>query len=146
MFAPPKPKLKPRGKPFEKGNRLNPKGRPPKDLAVRVMEIDVRRYSRETGREAVDTLIEIMRGRVVVDVGTAEEPKWTVVPVGAATRLAAAEAILDRGYGRPPQAVEIAGKDGGPIITETSAYDIIRSRLDSIAARLAEGETPSQLN
>jgi hypothetical protein len=81
-----------------------------------------------------------MRGKLIVDIGTVEEPNPVIVPVGAATRVAAAEALLDRGYGRPPQAVEIAGKDGGPIITVSSAYDIICSRLDSIAARIEEGE------
>jgi hypothetical protein len=128
------------GRPFKKGVSPNPGGRPKTPLAVRVIEIDVRRYARESGREAVDTLMEVMRGKLIVDVGTPEEPKPVIVPVGAATRLAAAEALLDRGYGRPPQAVEIAGKDGGPIITVSSAYDIICSRLDSIAARIEEGE------
>jgi hypothetical protein len=135
-----------KGRPWPKGVSPNPHGRKRKELAVRVVEIDVRRYSREQGREAVDTLLEIMRGKVVVDVGTPEEPKPTIVPVGAATRVAAAEALLDRGYGRPPQAVEIAGKDGGPVVTSNSAYDIIRSRLDSIAERLREGEGPPLLN
>lgn len=139
-------KLKPRGKAFPKGNNANPSGRPKRALEVRVVEIDVRRYSREQGREAVDMMIELMRGRLIVDAGTPEAPKPTVMVVGAATRLAAAVEILDRGYGKPAQSVEIAGKDGGPIVTETSAYDIIRSRLDSIAERLREGEGPRSLN
>jgi len=32
-------------------------------------------------------------------------------------RVAAANAILDRGYGKPRQSTEITGKDGGPIET-----------------------------
>lgn len=32
-----------------------------------------------------------------------------------AARVAAANAVLDRGYGRPKQSVEHAGVDGGPI-------------------------------
>lgn len=138
--------LKPRGKPFPPGNNANPLGRPKKDtpVAVRVIEIDVRRYSREQGREAVDKIVEIMRGKLIVDVGTVEEPKPVMVPVGAATQLSAAVELLDRGYGRPPQAVEIAGKDGGPIVTENTAYDLICSRLASIAERLREREDDPQ--
>jgi hypothetical protein len=141
-------KLKPRGKAFPPGNNMNPKGRPRREVEVRVIEIDVRRYARTFGREAVDKLILLMRGKlppdVTVPVKDGEKPKPVIV--GAATMLAAAEAVLDRGYGKPPQAVEIAGKDGGPVITENSAYDIIRSRLDSIAERLREGEAPTRLN
>ncbi len=32
-----------------------------------------------------------------------------------AARVSAANAILDRGYGRPVQGVEVAGKDGGAL-------------------------------
>ena len=96
------------------------------------------------GREAVDKLIELMRGKLVLQVDGDGPPK--MLPIGASTQLAAAEALLDRGYGKPPQAVEIAGKDGGPVVTENSAYDLIRSRLDGIAERLREGEAPSRLN
>jgi len=31
------------------------------------------------------------------------------------TALAAAKEILDRGFGRPAQALEITGEDGGPV-------------------------------
>jgi hypothetical protein len=138
-------KRKPRGKPFPPGNNVNPAGRPKRSIAVRVIEIDVRRYSREYGREAVDKLIELMRGKLVIQPEKEGDKPQTVI-IGAATQLAAAEAILDRGYGRPPQAVEIAGKDGGPVVTENSAYDILVSRLNGIAERLREGEAPPRLN
>ena len=140
-------KLKPRGIAFAKGNKLSA-GRPRKPLEVRVIEIDVRRYSRTYGREAVDKLIELMRGKITLQPEKeGDEPK--TVLIGAATQLAAAEAILDRGYGKPPQAVEIAGKDGGPVVTENSAYDLICRRLDSIAERVREGRPeglPERLN
>lgn len=32
-----------------------------------------------------------------------------------AARVAAANALLDRAYGKPPQALEHTGKDGGPV-------------------------------
>jgi len=33
-------------------------------------------------------------------------------------RVSAATAILDRAYGRPPQAMQLTGEEGGPIKTE----------------------------
>lgn len=33
-------------------------------------------------------------------------------------RVAASTALLDRGYGRPRQAVEVAGEEGGPLRVE----------------------------
>lgn len=33
----------------------------------------------------------------------------------AAARVSAATAILDRGYGKPPQSLEVAGPEGGPV-------------------------------
>lgn len=36
-----------------------------------------------------------------------------------AARVSAAVAILDRGHGKPPQAVEHSGKDGGAILFQT---------------------------
>ena len=140
-----------RGRPFPKGVSGNPGGRPAKPIEQRAIEIDVRRYSRGFGRESVDKLVELMRGKVVIAAPTPDDPnKVIVLMVGPATQLSAALSILDRGYGKPTSAVEIAGKDGGPVVTETSAYDVIRSRLDNIARRLREDrdaeETSEQLN
>jgi len=51
-------------------------------------------------------------------------------------RVSAANAILDRGYGKPVQGVEMSGKDGGPLeVREVSAIDRITSRINLIAAR-----------
>lgn len=36
-----------------------------------------------------------------------------------AARVSAATAILDRGYGKPAQAVQHTGKDGGPVVFQT---------------------------
>lgn len=35
-----------------------------------------------------------------------------------AARVAAAQAILDRGWGKPAQSMELSGPEGGPIQTE----------------------------
>lgn len=55
-----------------------------------------------------------------------------------AARVAAANSLIDRGYGKPRQSIEHTGKDGGPIQSqEVSAFDAIESQL----ARLASRET-----
>ena len=56
--------------------------------------------------EAIATLVAIMKG------GESER-----------ARVQAASAILDRGYGRAPQAVQHAGHNSGPIIIHLDAID-----------------------
>ena len=70
------------GKPFQKGQSGNPGGRP-KVVA------EVRDLAREHTVEAVQTLVSIMTN-----------PKSA-----PAARVSAANALLDRGYGKPPQHV-----------------------------------------
>jgi hypothetical protein len=54
---------------------------------------------------------------------------------------------LDRGYGRPPQSVEMYGKIEGPIGTEqVSACEIVMSRLAAIRERLQEEKEPKLLS
>ena len=77
-----------RGKPFEKGKSGNPGGRP------KVVG-EVRELARTHTGEAVETLVSIMKN-----------PK-----AAPAARVSAANALLDRGYGKPPQ--HITG-EGGP--------------------------------
>jgi hypothetical protein len=53
-------------------------------------------------------------------------------------RVAAAVALLDRGWGRPRQAVEHTGPGGGPI--EVNAVDLrgkLASRIAGLASRIA---------
>ena len=68
--------------PFKKGQSGNPGGRP-KVIA------EVKELAREHTGKAVETLVSIMTN-----------PK-----AAAAARVSAANALLDRGYGRPPQHV-----------------------------------------
>jgi Family of unknown function (DUF5681) len=75
------------GKPFQKGQSGNPGGRP-KEVA------EVKELAREYTAEAIQTLVSIMTN-----------PKST-----PAARVSAANALLDRGYGKPPQ--HITGESG----------------------------------
>jgi hypothetical protein len=76
------------GKPFQKGQSGNPGGRP-KVVA------EVKELARAHTGEAIKTLVSIMT-----------DPK-----AAPAARVSAANALLDRGYGKPPQ--HISG-EGGP--------------------------------
>src|SRR5215212_6057941 len=78
-----------RGKPFQKGKSGNPGGRP-KVVA------EIKELARAHTGEAVETLVSIMKN----------------LKAAPAARVSAANALLDRGYGRPPQ--HISG-EGGPI-------------------------------
>ena len=68
------------GKPFQKGQSGNPGGRP-KVVA------EVKELAREHTAEAIRTLVSIMTN--------SKSPP--------AARVSAANALLDRGYGKPPQ-------------------------------------------
>ncbi len=75
-------KKMPVGRPFKKGQSGNPGGRP-KAIA------EVRALAREQTDKAVKTLISIMDNSKAAD----------------AARAAAANSLLDRGWGRPAQVV-----------------------------------------
>lgn len=73
-----------RGRPFAKGCSGNPRGRPKRDH-------DIAALAREHAAAAIATLADIMAD-----------------PYGPpATRVMAANALLDRGYGRAPQSLEL---------------------------------------
>ena len=76
--------------PFVKGQSGNPSGRPKEDS-------EVRRLARSHGPEAINRLADLMRG---------DDPR---------TALQASVALLDRGFGKPKQAVEHSGPDGNPM-------------------------------
>lgn len=82
---------KPRGKPFPKGKTGNPGGRPklPEDVK------HVRELARQYTADAVHALVE-----------TLKEGGWSA-------KVAAANALLDRGWGKSEQ--PIVGPDGGAI-------------------------------
>ncbi len=98
---------RPRGRPFKPGTSGNPGGRP------RVVA-EVRELARAHGAEAVEALVQLMRR------GAREE-----------TRVRAAEALLDRGYGRPAQA--ITGDGENPLALLVEQGDGLLARLQRLA-------------
>ncbi len=103
---------------FEKGKSGNPGGRP-KVLG------EVQALAREYTAEAIETLRDIMRNK--------EAPP--------AARGYAANSILDRGYGKPSQTVNMGGIDR-PVAQLTNAELMeIASRPDDQPAAADDDET-----
>jgi len=102
---------------WKKGQSGNPGGRP-KEVA------EVRELARQYTEQSIQTLVTLMQSA-----GSER------------TRLAAASELLDRGYGRPPQAIDL----GGPI--QIVNYDSERlskltnddlKKLDELTRKLAD--------
>lgn len=85
-------KARGRGRPIQKGQVLNPGGRP------KIPE-DVKEACKAASVEAVDVLLTLMRSE----------------DTNAGERIKAAVAILNRAWGTPAQSVEISGKEGEPL-------------------------------
>lgn len=82
---------------FKKGKSGNPGGRPKG-------EGEVRDLAKAYTKEAINKLANWMRSN------------------NSKASVAASMALLDRGWGRPAQAVELSGKDGGPITVTCVKY------------------------
>ena len=90
--------------PWKPGHSGNPSGRPrgTRDLAGYVLE------STDDGRELIDSLLSIVRGvtpNVAAQEGSRPRKDQQVRP---AAQLKAIEMLLDRGFGRSPQQLDIA--------------------------------------
>jgi hypothetical protein len=90
--------------PWQPGQSGNPSGRPrgTRDLAGYVLE------TTDGGKELVDALVSIARGvmpNVAVQEGSRPRKDQQVRP---ADQLKAIEMLLDRGFGRSPQQLDVA--------------------------------------
>jgi Family of unknown function (DUF5681) len=92
---------------FRPGRSGNPTGRPKRPATIEARRIfrDVADAAREVTGEAINALVAIMKN-----------PK-----APAAARISAAQALLDRGYGKPAQAIEVSAQ---PDLTHLSDKDL----------------------
>jgi hypothetical protein len=125
-----KPKARPRGRPFSKGVSGNPGGRPAQGPDRRKIEADARLLARSHGVKAVENLVAIMNDQAAPHMA----------------RIIAANAILDRGWGKPPQALQVCDVDVQPEEREESARELFVSRLIELGARIRAAENPRKLN
>jgi hypothetical protein len=79
------------GRPFKKGISGNPGGRP-KEVA------EVQKLARTHTKQAINRLVYWMKS---------DDPRASV---------AACQALLDRGWGKPTQPTEVGGPDGAPVV------------------------------
>ena len=101
---------------FQPGKSANPGGRRRKSDDDRQVEELARAY----GVDAIKTLASIMRSE----------------KAPASARSAAAQAVLDRGFGRPQQSIRHGGdEDAAPLRIET----LSDSQLETLIARLRKG-------
>jgi hypothetical protein len=113
-------------RPFKPGQSGNPGGRTK-------AQIDVRTAAREYTQEAIDTLVLIMRN------GKPSEAAM------------AANSLLDRGWGKPKQSVEVTEADQGPLqIEDVRARNIalvqaVAARIAGISAAGGQGADPRRL-
>ena len=119
--------------PWQPGQSGNPSGRPKgtRDLASYVLE------TTDGGKELVDALVSIARGtmpNVAVQEGSRPRKDQQVRP---ADQLKAIEMLLDRGFGRSPQQLDIAHSvTNRPL--EHLSDETLRSLIES-ARQLKQG-------
>ena len=105
---------------FKPGQSGNPSGRPKKTDALRRVE----EIARDHTEVALKTLVHIMSGTQFRE----------------SARVSAACAVLDRGWGRAPQTVEIGNKDEKPF--EVASLNMSSEMATQIYLERVRGQVP----
>ena len=98
-----------------RGGKRPGAGRKPGEVTKAKRELA--EMAKDHAEAALDTLVSIHKN--------SDQP--------ASARVAAASAILDRGYGKPPQSLEHTGKDGKDLIPDKSPREIARAFLSVLS-------------
>ena len=106
-------------------------GASPKPRALKLTEALNRRIDEQADAVA-NALFEALLATRGITIRVGDGRDELALTPDYATRIVAAREILDRGLGRPRQAVELTGEDGGPIELE----DVVGLDL----RRLSDGE------
>lgn len=130
--------MKPRGKAAKSGKNNQPKsksgrgGKRPnagrKPGSANKITVLIKASLAETAKaytaDAIGVLVEIM-----------------VNPMHpAAARATCANSLLDRGWGKPAQSLEVSGKDGGPVLVKEDISPLEAARRIAFAIELAARE------
>lgn len=111
------------------GQSGNPSGKPKRMIEIEIdgekVLISFADACRNHAKEALDVTLEIMRDK-------------TVAP---AVRLDAAKDIKDRAFGRPTQAVELTGANGGPIEYANLTDEEVDARIAAIVGPEPDSRT-----
>ena len=118
--------------PYKKGQTGNPAGRP-KGTPERTPDF---RRARDFSDLSIETLAEMMQGFRTVK-SKSDDKKPRTEPVTASVQIYAAITILERAWGKAPQALHVQNDTTITVAAdETSVLEKIRSRIDGIAARI----------
>ena len=98
---------KPVGKPFQKGQSGNPKGRSKKQLALQAL---IRGFAEDTTETSES-------GNKLVDLA------WSLALSG---EVGALKLLFEYGYGKPPQKIQITDEGDPSDMTDAQLEDIIR--------------------
>lgn len=117
------------------GGKREGAGRPPDWLKARC---------KEAGPEILEFLIQVATGADMEQVVNAAG-ETIGVPAAVKDRIKAAEVILDRGHGKPNQAMELTGADGAELSSiPPDALSKIIAVLEAGAASDPEGGTGTE--
>lgn len=111
--------MKPQPKPKEHGGKREGAGRKPDWLKTKCASlVDKHKLLEYLARVAAGE--ETEQRVVVVREGNSAHTEIEEVKCSPHDRMHAIEMLLERGYGKPVQGVEVGGKDGAPI-----AFDVV---------------------
>jgi hypothetical protein len=118
-------------------------GASPKPRALKLTEALNRRID-EQADAVIAALFEALLATRGITIRVGDGKDELASTPDYATRIVAAREILDRGLGRPRQAVELTGEDGRPIELANAGLDLRKLTNDELDAlqRLVDRATP----